>query len=168
MIALKAPFPGAGSYQEEPAREQIEQGILRMRDLGGEGNLNKRVRSGYLCCSGSTEPKLQRQSSAPWTTYSEEDALHFDTAELRFEEPPYTTVGFVAYIVFLLEAPASQLFQDHDDQIKPLAFLKKAILLLEHLIDRYYTERVKRKNTPRYTDDFMVPEPPPMVSIVKT
>jgi hypothetical protein len=93
-------------------------------------------------------------------------ALHFDTAELRFEEPPYTTVGFVAYIVFLLEAPASRLFQDHEDQIKPLAFLKKAILLLEQLIHRYYTDRVKRKITPRYIDDFMVPEPPPMVSII--
>ncbi|KAF4167615.1 hypothetical protein CNMCM6936_004672 [Aspergillus lentulus] len=143
MIALKAPFPGAGSYQEEPAKKQIEHGILRMRDLGGEGNF-KQANEVWI----SLLQRIHRAETSEKILSAMDDvfrggALHFDTAELRFENPPYTTVGFVAYIVFLLEAPASRLFQDHEDQIKPLAFLKKAILLLEHLIYRYYSESVK-------------------------
>ncbi|GIK05519.1 hypothetical protein Aspvir_009632 [Aspergillus viridinutans] len=147
MIALKAPFPSAGPYQAQPAREQIEQEILPLLQRIHRAETSETIFS-------------------TMTDVFRGDALHFDTAELRFEEPPYTTARFVAFIVFLLEAPASRLFQDHEDQIKPLAFLKKAILLLEHLIDRYYTERVKRKIIPRYVDDFMGPDPPAMISIV--
>jgi hypothetical protein len=166
MIALRAPFPGAGSWQDEPARQRIEQGILRMRDVGGEGNFKQASGVWIALLQRIHRAETSEKILSAMDDVFRGGALHFDTAELRFEEPPYTTVGFVAYIVFLLEAPASRLFQDHEDQIKPLAFLKKAILLLEHLIYRHYTERVKRKITPRYIDDFMVPEPPPMASII--
>ncbi|GFF42864.1 bypass of stop codon protein 6 [Aspergillus udagawae] len=123
MIAIKAPFPNAGSYQAVPAREQTEQEILRMRYLSGGGNFKQASEAQIALLQQIHRAETSVKFFSAMNDVFRGDALHFDTAELRFEEPLYTTARFVAHIVFLLEAPASRLSQDHEDQIKPLAFL---------------------------------------------
>jgi hypothetical protein len=137
-----------------------------MRDLSGEGNFKQASEAWVPLLQRTHRAETSEKFFSAMNDVFRGDAQHFDTAELRFEKPLYTSARVVAYIVFLLEAPASRLFQDHEDQIKPLAFLKKATLLLEHLIDRYYTERVKRKIISRYVDYFMGRDPPAMDSII--